>query len=79
MNKRNFTPMAEALWSIIPNRDREKILANVFCRKCREAVQMVDYTGTAEKGDLILEGKCAGCGHKVVRLVETSEMRPPNH
>jgi hypothetical protein len=34
---------------------------------------MVGFTGKAEKGDLILTGKCAKCGGKVVRLLETSE------
>lgn len=79
MSKRIFTPKAEALWSIVPNWARERILANVFCTRCRTSVQMVDYTGTEKNGDVILEGQCAVCGHKVARVVETSEAPPPNN
>ena len=36
-------------------------------------VEIVNYCGTVEKGDLILDGTCAVCGHAVARVVETSQ------
>jgi len=79
MREENFTPKAAALWSIVPRWGREKILANVFCVSCLQAVQIVEYRGTENNGDVLLEGKCAVCGHSVARLVETSEAQPPNN
>jgi Domain of unknown function (DUF5679) len=46
---------------------------NVFCVKCRGAVEIVNFTGEEENGDVILKGACAKCRHDVVRVVETSE------
>ena len=40
---------------------------------------MIDYNGSEKNGDLVLEGSCAKCGHQVVRVVETSETKPPNN
>jgi hypothetical protein len=40
---------------------------------------MVDFTGSEKNGDLVLEGACAKCGQRVVRVVETSEAAPPNN
>jgi hypothetical protein len=68
-----FTPEAAILWSSVPKDARERILKSVFCGNCCASVTMVGFTGKAEKGDLILTGKCAKCGGKVVRLLETSE------
>jgi hypothetical protein len=73
MNEGKFSPKAAVLWSTVPKEARPRILANVFCVKCRDSVQIVDFAGEEQKGDLIMKGKCAQCGHKVVRLVETSE------
>jgi len=78
MSKRSFTPQAELLWYSIPANARERILKNVFCTKCK-CSEMVDYTGTEKNGDLVLEGACANCGCRVVRVVETSEAPPPNN
>jgi hypothetical protein len=57
----------------IPKEARERILANVFCVKCRGSVIITKFTGEEENGDVILKGSCAKCGHEVVRVVETSE------
>lgn len=73
MNKGAFTPQAAVLWGTIPQEARVRILANVFCVKCRGSVMITKYTGEEENGDLILKGACAKCGQKVVRVVETSE------
>jgi hypothetical protein len=67
-----FTPAAQKLWNAIPPVHQEQILDNVYCRHCRGAVRMVDYTGTVDQGDLRLQGRCAACGGLVVHIVETS-------
>lgn len=79
MSKRSFTPRAELIWGSVPASARDQIVSNAFCRTCRGAVKMIDYTGTEKKGNLLLEGACAKCGHRVVRVVETSEAAPPNN
>lgn len=68
-----FSTKAAVLWSTVPKEARPRILANVFCVKCRDSVPIVDFTGEEQKGDVILKGKWAKCGHEVVRAVETSE------
>jgi len=73
MNGGKFTLRAAVLWGTIPKEARERILANVFCVKCRDSVTMTNFTGKEVKGDVILKGECAKCGHEVVRVVETSE------
>ena len=73
MNGGQFSPQAAVLWGTIPKEARERILANVFCVKCRTSVQITNFTGEERKGDVILKGSCAKCGHEVVRVVETSE------
>ena len=73
MNDGKFTPAAELLWKTIPQEARGRILANVFCVKCRDSVTIVNFTGEVDKGDLVLTGSCAKCGHEVVRVGETSE------
>lgn len=77
MSKKAFTIEAELLWGRIPPADRERILENVFCGACLKGVQMADYSGTVQKGDVILKGNCSVCGGPVTRLVETSESKRP--
>lgn len=73
MNEGKFTVDAAVLWTTVPKEARERILANVFCTRCCGAATMVKYQGKEKDGDIVLTGKCAQCGHKVVRVVETSE------
>jgi Zn ribbon nucleic-acid-binding protein len=73
MNDGEFTLKAAVLWGSIPKEGRSRILANVFCPRCRDSVTMSSYKGEERNGDVILTGACAKCGHKVVRVVETSE------
>lgn len=73
MSDGQFTTKAAVLWGAIPKEARERILANVFCVKCRGSVTITKFTGEEENGDVILKGSCAKCGHEVVRVVETSE------
>ena len=75
-----FTTQAAVLWGAIPIEAQKRILAAVFCSKCLTSVQIVKFTGKVEKhGDVILKGSCAVCGHKVVRVVETSENKIENN
>ena len=73
MTDGKFTPKAAVWWATVPKEGRARILANVFCPRCQGVVEMVKVTGKESKGDVILEGACAKCGHAVVRVVETSE------
>ncbi len=73
MKRRQFTFAAQSLWAAIPPAARERILEHVFCTQCGTSRRIVDYTGTAEHGDIHLRGFCVQCGHVVVRVVETSE------
>ena len=73
MNEGQFTPQAAVLWGTIPIETRGRILANVFCVKCRSTVPITNFTGEERKGDVYVKGACAKCGHEVVRVVETSE------
>jgi hypothetical protein len=80
MNDGKFTTQAAVLWGAIPIEAQKRVLAAVFCVKCRGAVQIVNYSGTvAKNGDLILDGSCAVCGHGVTRTLETSENRNENN
>jgi hypothetical protein len=73
MSEGNFSPVAAVLWGVIPREARERILANVFCVKCRRSVTMVNSTGEEQNGDVILRGACANGGHAVARVLATSE------
>lgn len=57
-------------WMKLPKDIREKILNNVFCSNCRDAVKVVEYSIEEDKIGLIIKGKCEACGGKVVRVVE---------
>lgn len=63
-------PEARRLWDSIPAEQQALLLDNVFCRKCREATTIVEYSGSVEGGDLVLEGRCQRCGSEVTRLIE---------
>jgi len=79
VRKRPFTLQAELLWHTVPASAKEQILKNVFCGGCKGSAEMIDYSGTEKNGDVVLEGVCAKCGRRVVRVVETSEAPPPNN
>ena len=69
----SFTPAAKRLWDGIPPKAQELLLNNVWCVQCRTMVLMSDFIGDVQCGDLRLQGICSVCGHKVVRIIETSE------
>ena len=69
MSEGKFSAKAAVLWSTVPKEARPRILANVFCVKCRDSVQIVDFTGEEKNGDVLLMGKCAKCGTGVFRIL----------
>jgi hypothetical protein len=66
-----FTPQAQTVWDNVADPAQQKVLANVWCVHCRQAVTMVHVGGTIKEGDLILQGRCSVCGHPVMRLMES--------
>jgi hypothetical protein len=74
-----FNLKAELLWSTVPPEAKERVLGAVWCSQCRTSVQVVDYTGEARNGDLVLRGKCATCGGNVCRVLEISEAPEPQN
>lgn len=73
MSKEKFTTEAVLFWGGIPVEIQERILKNAVCAKCNTFVEIVNYYGTVENGDLVLDGTCAFCGHVSARVVETSQ------
>jgi hypothetical protein len=65
-----LTKQASKFWNAMPVRERQQILANVYCVRCGGSVSIADASGTIKGGNLMLEGKCSKCGHEVARLVE---------
>jgi len=56
-------------WMTVPEEFRKKVLNNVFCGKCYTTT-IVDYSFKAEKGGVLIKGKCKKCGGDVARYVE---------
>ncbi len=67
-----FTPPARERWESIPADIRRRLLANVWCGKCRHEVTITCFSGPIKGGDLLLVGQCAECHGDVVRVVEGS-------
>lgn len=65
-----FAKQAREFWMAIPADARAKLLANVYCAHCRCAVSIANVVAQVTRGDLVLKGNCATCGHDVARLVE---------
>lgn len=57
------------LWKSIPQQTRDKLVRNVFCGSCGDAVEIVDYSIRQEKRALLLTGKCRSCSGPVARIV----------
>ena len=69
----SFSPKASIFWAAIPVEMKHKIIANVYCSHCRGAVTIINFAGAVKRGDLLLQGSCAVCGHVVARLVEGAD------
>lgn len=57
-------------WARIPQNIREKILMNVWCVKCSNVTEVIDYKIIEDKVGLTIKGNCNKCGHEVCRVVE---------
>ena len=57
-------------WNEIPTDIQPKLLSNVYCSKCKDMVEIVDFEATMDKDDLVLKGKCEKCSSNVARLIE---------
>jgi len=73
MSKGKFTTEAALLWDGLPIEMQKRILKNAVCAKCNIFVEIVNYTGKVENGDLVLDGSCGFCGHAAARVVEFSQ------
>ncbi len=70
-NQPTFTAPAQRIWEKIPQPIQRKVLDNVWCPACRKATTMTQYNGQVKEGDLLLTGRCATCGQRVARLLES--------
>jgi hypothetical protein len=68
----NFTDPAAKLWRAIPTEVRKRLLANVWCGNCGEAVIIKNYTGAVKAGNLLLVGECSVCHGDVARVIESA-------
>lgn len=53
---------AHRLWNSIPKEQQALLLDNAFCPKCRQVTTIIEYSGSVERGDLVLDGRCKRCG-----------------
>lgn len=65
-----FDKKAMQKFNQIPDDMTTKLLSNVYCSNCKNAVKIVDFIAKVINGDLILNGKCEKCSSEVVRLIE---------
>ena len=66
-----FTSKAAKLWAAIPSDDKSLLLDNVYCSRCRDAVKIINFKGSVQGGDLVLNGECNVCGNAVARVIES--------
>lgn len=65
-----FTTQATKLWDKLSVDDKTTLLGNVYCSQCKGETTMFSASGKAEKGCLVLQGRCAVCMSPVGRFVE---------
>jgi hypothetical protein len=65
-----FTPEAAKLWSEISAQDRKFFLSNTLCIGCGGVVQIKNFNGRVDTGDLVLLGQCSNCDAAVARVIE---------
>lgn len=67
-----FTKPARERWEVLPSALHQRLLSNVWCGSCRQETTIKNFSGTMERGDLLLSGECIKCQGKVARLIENS-------
>ncbi len=65
-----FDKKAMQKFNQIPDDIKSKILSNVYCLNCKDTVNIINFTATVDKDDLLLRGKCERCSGDVARLIE---------
>ena len=65
-----FSPEAATRWTKVPEWAQERILANVWCGKCRGSVAIILESAQMDNADLVFRGKCQKCGNSVCRVIE---------
>ncbi|MEO8506768.1 MAG: hypothetical protein ABI593_03985 [Betaproteobacteria bacterium] len=68
----DFTRLARQRWKSIPSDIRQRLMANVWCGRCRHEVTITNFSGTIKGGNLLLVGKCAECHGDVARVMEAA-------
>lgn len=66
----SFSTPAAKVWAAIPPPSRKLLLSNVWCGKCGGTTTIINFRGSINSRDLLLEGSCACCGGKVARVIE---------
>jgi len=61
---------ALTIWQAQPDDAKNTVLKNVYCGNCGGAVTISDYKVILCKEDIVLDGFCSTCGHKVARVLE---------
>lgn len=61
---------ANEKWLSIPQKIRKKLISNVWCGKCSDAVTIVGYVIEGHDFGIVLKGKCKTCGHDIARSIE---------
>lgn len=57
-------------WNDLPEEHRERIISNVYCGYCLDAVKIVECTIHNDPFGVLLRGKCNNCSNRIARLVE---------
>lgn len=65
-----FSAPALKRWDELGSEAQARLLGNVWCGACRKVVHILVESARIEKKDLILTGRCAKCGGRIVRLIE---------
>ena len=66
----DFSVKGKGVWNSIPQEAQNKLLRSVWCTHCHKMTTITNFSGTVDRGDLILKGNCATCGNAVARLIE---------
>ena len=65
-----FSPQAAARWEKLSAAEQSIFLNNAYCSQCKNAVTMVNVSGSVKESCLVLQGLCGICGNTVARVVE---------
>ena len=58
-------------WENADEKDRQCILSNVYCTRCRDGVQIAEGWTIAIEGTApVIRGNCAKCGQVVARVLD---------